>query len=66
MRGTLTRFNQQNGKGSITSEQGIEILVYKDAVEPSPQPLQQGQRVEFRIYYGPFGPLAENVHGSLD
>ena len=64
MRGTLTRFNQDDGIGAITSEQGIEVLVYRDSVEPNRQPLKKGQAVEFRIYYGPFGPLAENVHQS--
>ena len=61
MRGTLTRFNQDNGIGAITSEEGIELLVHKNSMEPSPWPLRQGQTVEFRIYYGPFGPIAENV-----
>lgn len=62
MRGTLTRFNQENGIGAITSEQGVEVMVYKDSMEPANLPLRKGQAVEFRIYYGPFGPLAENVH----
>jgi cold shock CspA family protein len=62
MRGTLTRFNQENGIGAITSEQGIEVMVYKDSMEPASVLLRKGQTVEFRIFYGPFGPLAENVH----
>jgi cold shock CspA family protein len=62
MRGTLTRFNQEDGIGAITSDQGIEVLVYRDSVEAPSASLRKGQTVEFRIYYGPFGPLAENVH----
>lgn len=62
MRGTLTRFNQEDGIGAITSDQGIEVLVYRDSVDAPGTPLRKGQTVEFRIYYGPFGPLAENVH----
>jgi len=66
MRGTLTRFNEHNGIGAITSEQGIEVLVHKNSMEPSRWPLKQGQSVDFRIYYGPTGPIAENVHGRGD
>jgi cold shock CspA family protein len=66
MRGRLTRFNETSGKGTITSDQGVEVLMYKEAVEPNRQPLKQGQTVHFRIYYGPAGPLAENVQGYLD
>ena len=66
MRGTLTRFNQEDGIGAITSDQGIEVLVYRDSVDTSSTPLRKGQTVEFRIYYGPFGPLAENVHRGYD
>jgi len=62
MRGTLTRFNQEKGIGAITSEQGIEVIVYRDSMESATFPLRQGQTVEFRIFYSPFGPLAENVH----
>jgi cold shock CspA family protein len=62
MRGTLTRFNQEDGIGAIISDQGIEVLVYRDSVDAPSAPLRKGQTVEFRIYYGPFGPLAENVH----
>ena len=61
MRGTLTRFNPHDGIGAITSEEGIELLVHKNSMEPNPSPLKQGQTVEFRIYYGPYGPIAENV-----
>jgi len=61
MRGTLTRFNPHDGIGAITSEEGIELRVHKDSMQPSPSPLKQGQAVEFRIYYGPYGPIAENV-----
>ena len=45
MRGTLTRFNEHNGIGAITSEQGIEVLVHKNSMEPSRWPLKQGQSV---------------------
>jgi len=62
MRGTLTRFNQDSGIGRITSEHGIYLQVHKSSIDPCPSPLRQGQTVEFRIYYGPNGPIAENVH----
>jgi cold shock CspA family protein len=61
MRGTLTRFDQQIGKGTITGERGLELLVYEEEMEPSRWPLLRGQAVEFRVYYGPFGPLAKDV-----
>ena len=63
MRGTLTRFDRYTEIGMITSEFGVEALVHKSSIEPRPWPLKQGQAVEFRIYYGPFGPLAEDVRG---
>jgi cold shock CspA family protein len=47
----------------ITSELGVEALMHKSSIEPSRWPLKQGQAVEFRIFYGPFGPLAEDVRG---
>jgi cold shock CspA family protein len=62
MRGTLTRFNQDSGIGRITSEQGMDLQVHKSSIDPSRSPLCQGQTVEFRVYYGPNGPIAENVH----
>lgn len=63
MRGTLTRFDRYTEIGMITREFGVEALVHESSIEPSRWPLKQGQAVEFRIYYGPFGPLAENVRG---
>jgi cold shock CspA family protein len=63
MRGTLTRFDRYTEIGMITSELGVEALMHKSSIEPSRWPLKQGQAVEFRIFYGPFGPLAENVRG---
>jgi cold shock CspA family protein len=65
MRGTLTWFNQEIGKGTITGERGLELLVYKEEMEPSRWPLRNGQTVEFRVYYGPFGPLAKDVRRSV-
>ena len=65
MRGTLTRFSQEIGKGTITGERGLELLVYKEEMEPSRWPLRNGQAVEFRVYYGPFGPLAKDVRRSV-
>ena len=62
MRGTLTRFYLHSVIGAITSEQGIELSVHKNSMEPNRRPPKQGQLVEFRIYYGPNGPLAEDVH----
>ena len=62
MRGTLTRFNQDSGIGTIISEQGVGLQVHKSSIDAERGPLQQGQTVEFRIYYGPNGPIAENVH----
>ena len=62
MRGTLTRFNQNSGIGRITSEHGMDLQVHKTSIDPSHKPLHQGQTVEFRIYYGPNGAIAENVH----
>lgn len=61
MRGTLTRFDRYTEIGMITSEFGVEALMHKGSIEPSRWPLKQGQAVEFRIFYGPFGPLAEDV-----
>lgn len=62
MRGTLTHFNQNSGIGRITSDHGIDLQVHKSSIDPERRPLQQGQTVEFRIYYGPHEPIAENVH----
>ena len=62
MRGTLTRFDLHSGVGAITSEQGIELSVHKNSMAPSSRLPKKGQLVEFRIYYGPNGPLAEDVH----
>ncbi len=62
MRGTLTRFNQDSGIGTIISDQGVGLQVHKTSIDPDRWPLQTGQTVEFRIYYGPDGPIAENVH----
>jgi cold shock CspA family protein len=62
MRGTLTHFNQDSGIGTIISEQGVDLRVHKGSIDPDRLPLKQGQSVEFRIYYGPHGPIAENVH----
>jgi cold shock CspA family protein len=62
MRGTLTHFNENSGIGRITTDQGVDLQVHKGSIDPCPSPLCQGQTVEFRIYYGPNGPIAENVH----
>ena len=64
MHGTLTRFDENNGVGRITSKQGVVLAVHRSSFDPSLQPLKQGQVVEFRIFYGPNGPIAENVHRS--
>jgi cold shock CspA family protein len=64
MQGTLTHFNENNGLGTITSNQGVVLAVHRNSFDPSLQPLKQGQLVEFRIFYGPHGPVAENVHCS--
>ena len=64
MQGTLTRFNENNCVGKITSEQGVELAVHRSSIDPNRQPLKQGQSVEFRVYYGPNGPIAEDVHRS--
>ena len=62
MRGTLTRFDGKTGIGRITSEQGLELLVHRTSIDPNRWPLKLGHVVEFRVYYGPNGPIAENVH----
>lgn len=62
MRGTLTSFNEHSGIGRIISEHGIDLRMDKTSIDPSHRPLRQGQTVEFRIYYGPNGPIAEDVH----
>lgn len=63
MRGTLTHFNQDSGIGRITSEHGIvDLQVHQSSIDPCRRPLYQGQSVEFRIYYGPHGPIAQNIH----
>jgi cold shock CspA family protein len=61
MQGTLTSLNENSGIGRITSRQGIELLVHKSSMDPSRSPVKQGEVVEFRVYYGPHGPIAENV-----
>ncbi|MFL6439948.1 MAG: cold shock domain-containing protein [Terriglobales bacterium] len=62
MRGTLTRFDLHSGVGAITTEQGMELSVHKNSMAPDGRLPKKGQLVEFRIYYGPNGPLAEDVH----
>jgi len=64
MQGTLTRFDESNGVGRITSEQGVVLAVHRSSFDPTVRPLKQGQLVEFRVFYGPNGPIAENVHRS--
>lgn len=61
MQGTLTRLNENSGMGRITSRHGMELFVHKGSMDPSRWPLKQGEVVEFRVYYGPNGPIAENV-----
>jgi len=61
MQGTLTCLNENSGIGRITSRQGVELSVHKGSMDPSLSPIKQGEVVEFRIYYGPNGPIAENV-----
>jgi len=39
----------------------MDLQVHKSSIDPSRSPLCQGQTVEFRVYYGPNGPIAENV-----
>jgi len=61
MQGTLTCLNENSGIGRITSRQGMELWVHTSSMDPNHCPLKQGEAVEFRIYYGPNGPIAENV-----
>jgi cold shock CspA family protein len=65
MQGTLTRFDENNGEGRITSEQGVVLAVHQSSIDPNLRRLKQGQRVEFRMFYGPNGPIAEDVHSRL-
>lgn len=62
MQGILTRFDENSGVGRITSDDGMQLLMHKTSIDSNPSPLKLGQTVEFRIYYGPNGPIAENVH----
>lgn len=63
-RGTLKSFDHKRGIGVITNSEGVDLIVYKDSLEPKELVLRSGQSVEFRTYHGPNGMLAESVRSA--
>ena len=62
-KGTVKWFNDQNGFGVISQENGPDVFVHFSAIEGSGfKSLEEGQTVEFDVVEGPKGPQASNVH----
>ncbi|WP_343031882.1 cold shock domain-containing protein [Secundilactobacillus folii] len=63
MKGTVERYNAQNGFGFIKSEAGEEVFVHYSGIEMGGfKKLTPGQTVEFVIVEGQKGPQAARVH----
>ncbi len=62
IKGTVDRYNEQNGFGFIKSETGENIFVHYTGIEMSGyKSLKPGQEVEFVIVEGQKGPQAARV-----
>lgn len=60
MKGTVKFFNESNGFGFISAEDGSEIFVHKTALEEGLR-LNEGDSVTFDVEQGDKGPKAANV-----
>lgn len=62
MIGNVKWFNNSKGYGFILRPGSTDIFVHYSAIEGDGfKTLQEGQKVEFEITYGPKGPQAEKV-----
>ena len=62
MKGTVKWFNNQEGFGFISDEQGNDVFVhYSGIVSDGFKSLDEGQAVEFDVVQGQKGPQATNV-----
>ncbi|ANZ63401.1 hypothetical protein AYR62_04435 [Secundilactobacillus paracollinoides] len=62
IKGTVDRYNEQNGFGFIKSETGENVFVHYTGIEMAGyKSLQPGQKVEFVIVEGQKGPQAARV-----
>ncbi len=61
-KGTVKRFNNQNGYGFITDEEGKDVFVHYTGLNMDGfKSLDEGQAVEFEVTEGAKGPQATNV-----
>ncbi|GAX03597.1 cold-shock protein [Secundilactobacillus pentosiphilus] len=62
IKGTVERYNEQNGFGFIKSEAGESVFVHYTGIEMGGfKKLTPGQKVEFVIVEGQKGPQAARV-----
>jgi CspA family cold shock protein len=63
--GTVKWFNDANGFGFISRENGPDVFVHFRAIQGSGfRTLQEGQRVSFEVTQGQKGLQAENVSAA--
>ena len=60
MKGKIKFFNESNGFGFISAEDGKEVFVHKSALDEG-MTLDEGDSVEFDVEQGDRGPKAVNV-----
>ncbi len=60
MKGTIKFFNENNGFGFITAEDGSEIFVHRSALDEGTI-LNENDTVTFDVEQGDRGPKAVNV-----
>lgn len=62
IKGTVERYNEQNGFGFIKSEAGEKVFVHYTGIEMAGfKKLTPGQKVQFVIVEGQKGPQAARV-----
>ena len=61
-KGTVKWFNNQEGFGFISDEQGNDVFVHYSGIQSNGfKSLEEGQEVEFEVIEGQKGPQAVNV-----
>ena len=61
-KGTVKWFNNQNGYGFISDEQGNDVFVHYSGLNMDGfKSLEEGAQVEFEVVNGAKGPQATNV-----